>query len=91
MYPYEPLLEDVEVPEENVIRAQGSGFAVAQERLVRTRVPSRAGVIGIGQKALEMAVDYARDRVTFGEPRPTAKPSSGCWSTRRSSCAPPGG
>ena len=68
MYPYELLLEDVEVPEENVIRAQGSGFAVAQERLVRTRVPYAAGCIGIGQKALEMAVDYARDRVTFGEP-----------------------
>lgn len=68
MYPYELLLEDVEVPEENVINAQGRGFAVAQERLVRTRVPYAAGCVGIGQKALEMAIEYARDRVTFGEP-----------------------
>ncbi len=68
MYPYELLLEDVEVPEENVLHAQGSGFAVAQERLVRTRVPYAAGCIGIGQKALELAIQYARDRVTFGEP-----------------------
>lgn len=68
MYPCEVLLEDVEVPEENVIRGVGSGFAVAQERLLKNRVPYAAACVGIGQKALELAIDYARDRETFGQP-----------------------
>jgi acyl-CoA dehydrogenase len=67
-YPTEVLLEDVEVPEENVLRGQGEGFAVAQSFLVRGRIPYAAGCIGVGQKALDMSVAYAKDRVTFGEP-----------------------
>lgn len=67
-YPTEVLLEDVEVPEENVLRGQGEGFAVAQSFLVRGRIPYAAGCLGVAQKALDMSVAYAKDRVTFGEP-----------------------
>lgn len=67
-YPTEVLLEDVEIPEENVLRGQGEGFAVAQSWLVRGRIPYAAGCLGVAQKALDMSVSYAKDRVTFGEP-----------------------
>jgi acyl-CoA dehydrogenase len=65
-YPNEVLLEDVEVPDENRLGDVGKGFAVAQKWLVRNRLPYAAGCIGIGQAAHDMAVDYARQRETFG-------------------------
>lgn len=63
--PYEIHFENVEVPAENRLGAEGDGFAVCQKWLVHARVPYAAGVIGIAQEALGMAIDWVRQRKAF--------------------------
>jgi acyl-CoA dehydrogenase len=63
--PYEVHFDNVEVPVENRLGAEGEGFAVCQKWLVHARLPYAAGVIGIAQEALRLAIDWARDRKTF--------------------------
>jgi acyl-CoA dehydrogenase len=65
-YPaYEVHFEDVEVPVEHRLGEEGQGFAICQQWLVRQRVPYAAGVIGVAQEALEMAIDWVKQRQTF--------------------------
>ena len=47
------------------------GFAIANERLSRQRIPYAAACIGVAVKAQEMAIDYAKQRETFGAPLAT--------------------
>ena len=60
--PYEVTFDDVEVDEANRLGEEGQGFAICQKWLVHARVPYAAGVIGIAQAALEIAIDWARQR-----------------------------
>lgn len=60
--PYEVHFEKVRVPVENRLGEEGQGFAICQKWLVHARVPYAAGVIGIAQAALDMAIAYARQR-----------------------------
>jgi acyl-CoA dehydrogenase len=64
--PYEVTFENVEIPVENRIGEEGQGFQVAEKWLVHGRVPYAAGVLGIAQEALEMAVEWVKERETFG-------------------------
>jgi acyl-CoA dehydrogenase len=66
--PYELHFEDYEVPEENLLGEEGKGFALAEEWLVHERVPYAAATIGLGQKSMELAIEWARQRETFGAP-----------------------
>ena len=50
------------MPEENRLGEEGQGFAICQKWLVHARVPYAAGVIGIAKAALEIAIDWARQR-----------------------------
>lgn len=63
--PYEVTFDNVEVPEENRLGAEGQGFALCEKWLVEGRVPYAAGTIGIAQAALEIAVDWAKQRRAF--------------------------
>lgn len=63
--PYELILEDVEVPVEHRLGEEGQGFALCEKWLVEGRVLYAAGTIGIAQAALQIAVDWARDREVF--------------------------
>lgn len=60
--PYEVIFDNVEVPEENRLGAEGQGFSICQKWLVHARVPYSAGVIGVAQEALKVAIDWARQR-----------------------------
>ncbi len=62
--PYEILLDNCEVPEENVLGKVGQGFSVAQSWLVDARIPYAAGCIGIAQEALDMACGWVKQRPT---------------------------
>lgn len=62
----ELLLEDAEVPEENLLGEPGQGFALAQQWLVRGRVVLAAQCVGIAQAALEMGIEHVTRRETFG-------------------------
>ena len=71
LYPYEVFFEDVRVPAENRLGEEGRGFQMAESWLVHGRVPYAAGTIGTAQAALQMAIDYAKERTTFGKPLAT--------------------
>ncbi|KAL7647652.1 UNVERIFIED_CONTAM: hypothetical protein RMT77_001252 [Armadillidium vulgare] len=58
--------EDVRVPKENVLGGEGLGFKIAMESFDRTRPPVAIGAVGIAQRALDEATNYALERKTFG-------------------------
>jgi alkylation response protein AidB-like acyl-CoA dehydrogenase len=63
-----PVLEDVRVPEANVIGEVGRGLSVALGTLERTRLGAAAQAVGIAQGATDYAVAYAKERIAFGKP-----------------------
>lgn len=65
-FPYELSFQDVEVPEENRLGNEGEGFKLCEEWLVHARVPYASAVLGIAQAALQLAIEWARERHTFG-------------------------
>src|SRR5699024_384705 len=62
------LLEDVRVPEENLLGERGRGFSNFLTILDQGRVAFAALGVGAAQGCLEQAVDYAKRRVVFGRP-----------------------
>jgi acyl-CoA dehydrogenase len=63
-----PVFEDVRVPAENMIGAEGKGLSVALGTLQRTRLGAAAQAVGIAQGATDYATAYARERIAFGKP-----------------------
>ena len=70
-YATELQFEDLRVPHANVLGEVNRGFAIANDRLTRQRIPYAAGCIGVAVKAQEMAIAYAKERETFGAPLAT--------------------
>lgn len=67
--PAEIAFEDVVVPIEDRIGEEGKGFAMGQEWLIDGRLKGQAArALGMGARALEMLLDYANTRETFGRP-----------------------
>lgn len=66
-YATELQFEDMRIPATNVLGEVNKGFAVANDRLTRQRIPYSAGCIGVAVKAQEMAIAYANQRETFGD------------------------
>jgi acyl-CoA dehydrogenase len=64
--PYEVHFTDYEVPVEDRLGAEGKGFAFAEEWLIHARPPYAAATIGIAQAALELAIEWAKERKAFG-------------------------
>ena len=67
-YATELQFEDMRVPHANVLGAVNGGFAIANDRLSRQRIPYAAGCIGVAVKAHELALEHAPQRQTFGAP-----------------------
>lgn len=70
-YATELQFEDMRVPHANVLGEVNRGFAIANDRLSRQRIPYAAACIGIAIRAQEMAIAYAKQRETFGAPLAT--------------------
>ncbi len=70
-YATELSFEDLRVPASNVLGEVNRGFAIANDRLSRQRIPYAAGCIGVAIKAHEMALEYVPQRETFGAPLST--------------------
>jgi acyl-CoA dehydrogenase len=67
--PWEIAFDHVRVPVENRIGEEGQGFVLAQKWLTHGRVLGHgAWSLGVAQRALDMMIAYARQRVTFGQP-----------------------
>lgn len=67
-YATEVQFEGMRVPAANVLGEVNKGFAIANDRLSRQRIPYSAACIGVAIKAHELAVEYAGVRSTFGAP-----------------------
>ncbi|MBW6522484.1 acyl-CoA dehydrogenase family protein [Sphingomonas sp. RHCKR47] len=65
---YEVVLEDCRVPAWKLLGTEGQGFAPMQLRLATRRAEMAANAIGMAQRALDMMIDYAPQRTTFGKP-----------------------
>jgi len=67
-YATELQFEEMRVPHTNILGEVNKGFAIANDRLTRQRIPYAAGCIGVAIKAHAMALDYVPERETFGAP-----------------------
>lgn len=64
----EIVLTDCRVPEENLLGRRGEGFKQALATLDGGRVSIGAMAVGIAQACLDASLNYAKERVQFGQP-----------------------
>jgi alkylation response protein AidB-like acyl-CoA dehydrogenase len=64
----ELLLDDCEVPEQNVLGEVGRGYKIAIEALNEGRIGIGAQMLGLAEGAFEHALAYMKERVQFGKP-----------------------
>jgi butyryl-CoA dehydrogenase/acyl-CoA dehydrogenase len=64
----EVILDNVRVPDENVIGEINKGFQIAMRTLDFSRPTVAAQALGIAQGAFDFAVGYCRERQQFGKP-----------------------
>ncbi len=62
------VFDNVRVPKENVLGEVGRGFELAMRWIGRGRYLLPARAIGSCERLVEMAIEQAKTRVTFGEP-----------------------
>ena len=64
----ELVFEDCRIPAENLLSREGMGFMVAMKTLDMSRPGIAAQGVGVCKGALDVAVNYARERHQFGQP-----------------------
>ena len=64
----ELFFDDCAVPAENLVGEEGRGFIYVLEGLDAGRISHSATSVGLAQAAYEAALDYAQQRVQFGQP-----------------------
>ncbi|MBI2868548.1 MAG: acyl-CoA/acyl-ACP dehydrogenase [Chloroflexi bacterium] len=64
---YELNFDNCVVPEENLLGELGHGLRIALSGFVLSRLRIAAFCIGAAERAHDMAMDYAKTRVTFGK------------------------
>ncbi len=65
---YEVALDDCRVPGWKLLGQEGAGLAPMQLRLGTRRIEMAAWSIGMAQRALDMMIEFAPQRTTFGQP-----------------------
>lgn len=63
----ELFFEDVFLPADRIVGAEGEGLKIALRTLDHTRVTIAAQAVGIAQGALDYAIDYIKERKQFGK------------------------
>jgi len=64
----ELILEECQVPKENVLGEPGKGYKIAIETLNEGRIGIGAQMLGVARGALEYAIAYTKERRQFGQP-----------------------
>jgi len=65
--PWEIAFENVRVPPENMIGAEGEGFKFGQTWITAGRMRHAARGIGVAERCMELAGKYSNERETFGQ------------------------
>jgi butyryl-CoA dehydrogenase len=60
--------DNCRIPAENLIGAEGEGYKIALGALEGGRIGIASQSIGMARSALEVAIDYAKQRESFGKP-----------------------
>src|SRR5437868_4342799 len=60
--------DNCRIPAENLIGAEGEGYRIALSALEGGRIGIAAQSVGMARSALEVAIDYAKERQSFGMP-----------------------
>ena len=63
----ELVLENLEVPAENLLGQEGDGFKVAMQALDSGRITIGATGLGVARAALEVAINHSKTREQFGK------------------------
>jgi alkylation response protein AidB-like acyl-CoA dehydrogenase len=61
-------LDEVYVPQQNLLGEEGRGFNILLEAVSLGRLGVAVEAVAVAQAALEMSIDYARQRKTMGKP-----------------------
>jgi isovaleryl-CoA dehydrogenase len=64
----ELIFDEYRVPEENILGGLNQGVGVLMGGLDMERVAGTGWTLGIGERALELSLRYAKERVQFGQP-----------------------
>lgn len=62
------VLDDVRVPHSAILGEEGRGFALAMQWIGKGRYLLPARALGACERLVEMGMEHARNRVTFGQP-----------------------
>jgi alkylation response protein AidB-like acyl-CoA dehydrogenase len=62
------VFKDVRVPNDHILGEEGRGFALAMKWIGRGRYLLPARALGACERLVEMAMEHAHNRTTFGEP-----------------------
>jgi len=63
----ELIMEDCIVPKENLLGKEGQGFKIAMKTLDGGRLGIAAQAVGIAQGAIDITINYVKERVQFGK------------------------
>lgn len=64
----ELIFNDCRIPADRLIAREGQGFIVTMKTFDRSRPGIGASAVGLAQGAIDMAAEYAKERVQFGRP-----------------------
>jgi acyl-CoA dehydrogenase len=64
---YELTFDDCRIPAAQLLGQEGRGFAPMQLRLTVRRLQMGAWCVGMTRRALDMMIEHAKQRVTFGQ------------------------
>ena len=64
----ELVFNNVEVPVNNLLGAENTGFLIAMQTLDMARPCMGASAVGVARSAFEVALSYARERKQYGRP-----------------------
>lgn len=61
-------LDDLELSDDHVLGEVGMGYRTILDGLDTSRIGVAAQSVGVAQKAFDLALEYAKERVSFGQP-----------------------
>jgi acyl-CoA dehydrogenase len=64
----ELIFDNVEVPVDNLLGVENTGFLIAMQTLDMSRPCMGASAVGVARAAFEVALSYARERKQYGRP-----------------------